>query len=185
MYSRGVFPWYNKGELPAWYSPDPRMVVFVPEWQPKRSLKQVLRKNKFAVTFNTAFEKVVRSCGNVSRKGQDGTWIQDELIASFLDLHQRGFARSVEVWYDKKLVGGLYGLELGKVFFGESMFHTMTDASKVGFAHLISLLQSQNFALVDCQVYSEHLASLGAVEIAKTDFEALLEEHLLPFYTDE
>ncbi|MCH8555571.1 MAG: leucyl/phenylalanyl-tRNA--protein transferase [Schleiferiaceae bacterium] len=185
MYSKGIFPWFEEGEVPLWYSPDPRMVIFVPGWQPKRSLRQVLRKNKFTVTINTDFESVMRSCGAVYRKGQAGTWIHEDLIASFLDLHQRGFAMSVEVWHDRALVGGLYGVVLGKVYFGESMFHTMTDASKVGFAHLISLLQKQNFAIVDCQVYTDHLASLGAVEIPKGQFEQLLETYILPFRTEK
>lgn len=183
-YRQGIFPWYSEGEPILWWSPDPRMVIFPDELLISRSLRKTLRKQPFKVTLDTAFARVIEACSEsrLQKDGsQSGTWISDEMKAAYNTLHRIGFAHSVECWQGEELVGGLYGVSMGKVFFGESMFSRRTDASKVAFAHLVRQLVDWDFALIDCQVYSAHLASLGAVEIPREQFLNLLDEHCDPF----
>ncbi len=167
-YSRGVFPWFNEGEPIVWYSPPERMILFPEELKISKSMKQVLRKSTFEITENTAFEEVIFNCKNATRKDQDGTWITNDMEQAYINLHKKGIAKSIEVWQNKQLVGGLYGVDLGNgVFCGESMFSKASNMSKVAFIYLV---QKENYKLIDCQVYNDHLASLGAREIDRVDF---------------
>ncbi|MGR8951081.1 MAG: leucyl/phenylalanyl-tRNA--protein transferase [Gammaproteobacteria bacterium] len=175
-YRHGVFPWYNANEPILWWSPDPRLVLFPERLQVSRSLKKTLRKDKFTITFDTAFDKVIAACAN-SRQGREGTWITKDIKRAYHELHLLGFAHSVEAWCAGELVGGLYGVAIGRVFFGESMFHTMTDASKVAFTVLVQHLKAWNFELIDCQVHTQHLASFGAELIDRAVFMRLLDRH--------
>ncbi|GAA0685574.1 leucyl/phenylalanyl-tRNA--protein transferase [Marinobacterium maritimum] len=168
-YRNGIFPWYNPGEPILWWSPDPRCVLFPQDLYLSRSMRKRLRKTDYAVTFDCAFAKVVAACA-APRRGQEGTWISEDIFKAYLNLHRRGYAHSVEVWIDQKLVGGLYGLGIGKVFFGESMFSSQRDCSKIAFAWLTTQLQYWGYELIDCQVYNDHLASLGATEIPRVIF---------------
>lgn len=169
-YASGIFPWPSE-ELPyAWFSPDPRMLLRPSEIRISRSLARTLRRARFRVTFDTAFEAVIRECAEVDRAGQGGTWISEELQSSFCELHRQGFAHSVETWLDDRLVGGCYGLALGAMFCGESMFHRESDASKVAFVALARRLEKWNFHFVDCQIHTDHLASLGAEEYPRAEF---------------
>lgn len=172
-YRQGVFPWYNPGEPILWWSPDPRMVLFPNELKVSRSLKKIIRKKKLQVSFDRAFGLVINACA-APRDNSSGTWISEEIKEAYFGLHQSGFAHSVEVWLEGSLVGGLYGVALGRVFFGESMFHTVTDASKVAFVGLVESLQRWGYRLIDCQVQTSHLATLGAREIARDEFNGLL-----------
>lgn len=169
-YKNGIFPWYNEGEPIIWYSPNPRMVLFFDQLRVSKSMRQMLRKELFTVTFNTHFKEVIFNCKTVARKNQGGTWITTEMQQAYLNLHKQGIAKSVEVWQDKKLVGGLYGIDLGTVFTGESMFSKVSNASKVAFIYLAQKLQKEKYKLLDCQLYTDHLASLGAKEISRTEF---------------
>ncbi|MCP4123715.1 MAG: leucyl/phenylalanyl-tRNA--protein transferase [Bacteroidetes bacterium] len=173
-YRTGVFPWFSENEPIIWWSPDPRFVMFPDELKVSKSMKQLIRNKRFEVSIDTSFEQVIQACAQQKRKGQPGTWITDDMIQAYMDLHEQGYAHSVEVWRDGKLVGGLYGVSLGKVFFGESMFHTESNASKYGFIHLITLLTARNFQLIDCQVETDHLRSLGALNIPRSEFLSLL-----------
>ncbi len=175
-YRHGVFPWYNANEPILWWSPDPRLVLFPDGLQVSRSLKKTLRKGCFSVTFDTAFDKVIAACAD-SRKKREGTWITKDIIRAYQDLHHLGFAHSAETWCNGELVGGLYGVALGRVFFGESMFHTSTDASKAAFAVLVQQLKIWNFELIDCQVHTHHLTSLGAELIDRDAFIRLLDRY--------
>lgn len=175
-YRHGIFPWYNPGEPILWWSPDPRLVLFPDKLVISRSLRKTMRKNIFSVTFDQAFSKVISACAN-PRKDAEGTWITAEVNAAYNQLHKAGFAHSVETWIDDELVGGLYGVALGQVFFGESMFHTMTDASKVAFVSLVEQLKLWNYQLIDCQVHTRHLESLGAQEIDRAYFVELLNQY--------
>jgi len=175
-YRHGIFPWYNPGEPVLWWSPDPRLVLFPDKLVISRSLHKTLRKNIFIVTFDQAFNEVVAACAD-PRKDSVGTWITTEINAAYNQLHQAGFAHSVEAWLDGELVGGLYGVALGQVFFGESMFHTQTDASKTAFVTLVQQLKSWGYQLIDCQVHTKHLASFGAVEISRDYFIKLLNQY--------
>ena len=172
-YSKGIFPWFNEGEPIVWYSPPERMVLFPTELRVSKSMKQVLKKHNFEVTENTAFEEVIFNCKNTERKDQDGTWITDDMEEAYINLYKKGIAKSVEVWQvnensEKKLVGGLYGIDLGNgVFCGESMFSRASNMSKVAFIHLA---KNNKYNLIDCQVYNDHLASLGAREIDRNQF---------------
>lgn len=168
-YRQGIFPWYNPGDPILWWSPDPRMVMFPQDLKISRSLRKTLRKQVFSVTLDSAFEQVIDACA-LPRNGQEGTWITTAMRAAYLDLHHAGHAHSVEAWQDGKLAGGLYGIAIGRVFFGESMFSFSTDASKVAFVHLVTQLHAWDFTLVDCQVYTRHLASLGASPIPRSRF---------------
>jgi len=177
-YEMGLFPWFNENEPPLWWCPDPRMVLYPNELRISKSMRSVLRKNLFRVTADQNFEEVIRNCGAVPRPGQDGTWITEDIVNGYLELHRMGFAHSIEVWSNNTLTGGLYGVSLGKIFFGESMFSLAPNASKVGFIKLVEALKVNNFRLVDCQVHTAHLESLGAEEISRASFLPQLREVL-------
>ena len=166
-YSKGIFPWYSEGEPILWYSPDPRMVITPESFHLSKSTAKVMRSGRFEVRKNTNFDKVINCCRNVVRAGQDGTWIDDDMVNAYCALHQKGFAHSYEVYEEGVLVGGLYGVALGEVFFGESMFSLVSNASKIAFA---GLLQSGIYQLIDCQVENGHLKSLGATNIPRDLF---------------
>lgn len=172
-YRNGIFPWFNPGEPILWWSPDPRLVLFPDKLQVSRSLRKTLRKQLFEIRYDSAFEQVIIACA-APRGDQGGTWITEDMKQAYLQLHKLGIAHSVEAWQDQQLVGGLYGIGIGRVFFGESMFHRKTDASKVVFAHLVRQLTDWQYQLIDCQVSSEHLFSLGAEEIPRAAFADLL-----------
>lgn len=169
-YSTGIFPWFNEGEPILWWSPDPRCILELDRMRISRSLGKVLRQGKFRVTFDRAFPEVIDACGRLRRESGEGTWITGELRDAFCRLYRLGFAHSVECWRDGVLAGGLYGICLGRCFFGESMFHRVPDASKVALATLVRNLAGQGFELVDCQMPSAHLTSLGAEEIPRGEF---------------
>ncbi len=175
-YRRGIFPWYNEGQPIMWWSPDPRCVLELRDIRISRSLRKTLRRRKFRVTLNRDFSGVIRKCSE-PRSGCEDTWITPELMRSFIQLHDAGHAHSVECWQDGQLVGGLYGLAMGRVFFGESMFSHRSDASKVALVHLCGFLARENFRLIDCQVYSQHLRSLGAKPIPRNLFANLLKHY--------
>lgn len=177
-YRQGVFPWYSPGDPILWWSPHPRFVLLPEDFHVSRSLRKSVRRSEFTVTFDTEFDSVVGACGETPRPGQRGTWITDEIMEGYGCLHRLGYAHSVEVWRSEDLVGGLYGVSLGACFFGESMFSRVTDASKVGFVFLMEFLVTHKCRLVDCQVYTEHLASFGADEIPRSEFLSLLAEAL-------
>lgn len=175
-YQQGIFPWFNEGQPILWWSPDPRCILIPEEIKISRSLAKRLRKNQFKVTFNAAFIEVLEACAG-TRKGIDDTWITNEIKLAYLRLFQLGYAHSVECWHDGTLVGGLYGIALGKVFFGESMFSHESDASKVSLVHLTQKLEKMNFRLIDCQVHSRHLQTLGAKPIHRELFIKMLENY--------
>ena len=172
-YRHGIFPWFNPGQPILWWSPDPRAVLFPDQLRVSRSLRKRLRQCAFQVTLDHSFEAVMRACAE-PRLNQSGTWISEEMVQAYTRLHRQGLAHSVESWQDGALVGGLYGVAIGKVFFGESMFSRRTDASKVAFAWLVSQLQLWGFQLIDCQVETDHLASLGATTLPRHEFIDLL-----------
>lgn len=174
-YRRGIFPWSSEGQPLLWWSPDPRMVLFTEEFAPSRSLRRRLRDRQFDVRVDTACERVIAACAE-PREGQSGTWITPEIRKAYGELHRLGYVHSVESWRAGELVGGLYGVALGRVFFGESMFTHEADASKVALAHLVAHLRSLDVPLIDCQQETQHLASLGARPIPRTRFAALLSE---------
>jgi len=169
-YRSGIFPWYTQGQPVLWWSPDPRFVMFPEHLKISRNLRKTIRRQTYTVTMNTSFEAVIQACSNIVRPGQDGTWITNEMQQSYIELHEAGYAHSVEAWAEGQLVGGLYGIGIGKVFFGESMFSRKTDASKVAFACFVKHIQKLGFQLIDCQVYTSHLQSLGAELIPRKDF---------------
>lgn len=169
-YRSGIFPWFNDDELPMWWSPDPRFVLFPEELKVSKSMQQLFKRNAFDLRIDTAFEQVVRNCRQASRKGQDGTWISEEIVTAYSKLHQLGYAHSAEAWKDGELVGGLYGIRMGKMFFGESMFSKVSNASKYAFIRYVRQLQQEGVELIDCQVYTEHLESLGARMIPRKLF---------------
>ena len=171
-YKTGVFPWYNEGEPIVWYSPDQRMVLFPNEIHISKSMRKVLRDKQFRITHNTNFEFVINACKNSNRNGQEGTWITDEMHQAYINLHHLGYAKSIEIWQGDKIVGGLYGVTIGNVFCGESMFSLVSNASKVAFIALAQM----HYDFIDCQVYNEHLASLGAREISKKEYITLLKK---------
>lgn len=175
-YRQGIFPWYSEGQPILWWSPDPRCVLFPDDLKISRSLKKSLRKKDYLVTFDRAFSDVVKSCAE-PRLNSDGTWITSAIIKNYQLLHESGHAHSVECWRNNTLVGGLYGITIGQIFFGESMFSHETDTSKICFAHLFHLLKTQEYALIDCQVYSGHLERLGAKLIPREKFSGLLHRH--------
>lgn len=175
-YKNGIFPWYDDSEPITWWCPEYRMVVIPKEYKPSKSLRNIINRGIFEVTFNQNFEEVIKNCQTIKREGQQGTWINDEIVEAYTKLHQLGYAKSVEVWQNSELVGGLYGVDLGnKIFCGESMFSKAPNASKVAFAWLNNYLKEQNYLLLDCQIYNEHLASLGAFEIEREVFLEVLE----------
>lgn len=168
-YSVGIFPWFNEGEPPLWWCPDPRCVLFPQQLRVSRSLGKTWRRNRFQVTADRCFSQVIDSCAAL-RQNSGGTWITDEMRSAYCRLHELGYAHSVETWLEGALVGGLYGVCLGRCFFGESMFFRVADASKIAFVALVQKLQEQGFALVDCQLPSPHLASLGATTVSRSQF---------------
>lgn len=175
-YRHGIFPWFNPDEPILWWSPNPRLVLFPEKLKVSRSLNKTLRKQLFEIRLDSAFLSVIQACAE-PRPEQAGTWISNEMKQAYLQLHHLGIAHSVEAWQDGELVGGLYGISLGQVFFGESMFHRKTDASKVVFVNLVKQLTNWGYRLIDCQVKSEHLVSLGAEEISRNEFANLLNHY--------
>ncbi|MCK5525060.1 MAG: leucyl/phenylalanyl-tRNA--protein transferase [Thiomargarita sp.] len=176
-YRLGIFPWYSDNEPILWWSPSQRMVLFPDDLKVSRSLRKTIRKAKFTITMDQDFRGVIKACAGTRRnQDQDGTWITQDMQAAYCQLHNDGFAHSVESWYEGQLVGGLYGIALGKVFFGESMFSRMSDASKVAFAHFVWQLQRWGYELIDCQVQTSHLERFGARDIPRQEYRALLED---------
>lgn len=175
-YANGIFPWYNEGEPILWWSLDPRLIIRPGEMKVSKSLRHTLNAGKFEVRIDSCFRQVMTCCGNTPREGQDGTWITQELLEAYCKLHELGFTHSFETFLDGQLVGGLYGVAIGKAFFGESMFHTVSDASKVAFYHLHHFLKKHGFKLIDCQQETPHLKSLGAYAIPRHDFLVELEQ---------
>lgn len=172
-YRSGIFPWYDEPPI-LWWSPDPRFVLFPDELKITKSLKPLLNRNAFKFTTNRAFKDVIRHCRKVSRPGQDGTWINENIIDAFVELHEMGYAHSAEVWQDDELVGGLYGIKLGKMFFGESMFSLVSNASRYAFAKYVQQLKAEDIGLIDCQIHSEYLESMGARMIGRAEFQEWL-----------
>ena len=173
-YQNGIFPWFDNDSIILWWSPDPRMVLFSNEIKVSKSMKKVIRNKQFRLTKNTCFEKVLEYCSSVPREGQDGTWITEAMKTAYIKLHKNGIAQSYEVWEKDKLVGGLYGVDLGHVFCGESMFSLTSNASKFAFIKLAEELSLNEYKVIDCQLHTDHLASMGAKEIARKDFMAIL-----------
>ncbi len=169
-YKSGIFPWFNENSLILWWSPDPRMVLYPKNIKISKSMRKVMRSNLFRLTKDTCFETVIEQCAAIPRPGQDGTWITPQMKKAYVELHKKGIAHSYEVWSEDQLVGGLYGIDLGHVFCGESMFSLVSDASKFAFIKLGQELDSKNYVLIDCQVHTRHLASLGAEEISRSSF---------------
>jgi len=171
-YHLGIFPWFNEGQPLFWWSPDPRMILLPESFKVSKSLKKTILSNKYKITLNTSFEEVINCCSKIKRKGQQGTWISKNMITAYLQLHKKGHAQSVEVWSDNQLVGGLYGIDLKekKIFCGESMFSKKNNASKIAFYYLVKKLKTENYRLIDCQMYTSHLESLGAQEIPRHEF---------------
>jgi leucyl/phenylalanyl-tRNA---protein transferase len=173
-YQNGIFPWFDSNEPILWWSPSMRMVVAPFDYKISKSLRNIINRNIFQVTFNQDFDTVIRNCQKIVRKEQEGTWISDNIIASYAKLHEMGIAKSVEVWQDNQLVGGLYGVDLGHVFCGESMFSLVSNASKVAFVTLLEKLKRENYRLLDCQIHNDHLEKLGAFEISRVSFIRIL-----------
>ena len=172
-YSSGIFPWYSEGEPILWHSPDPRFILFPDKLKISQSMQKLIQSNRYKVTFNTAFDEVIQQCSQVKRKGQDGTWIIDEMIMAYQELHQRGYAISVEVWNEvDRLVGGLYGVKIGRFLAGESMFSLENNTSKLA---LIEATRQLDIEIIDCQVYTQHLESLGAEMIGRIQYLQILE----------
>ncbi len=173
-YQQGIFPWFSEGEPVMWWSPSPRMVLFPDELKISNSLKKILKKKRFEVRFNTSFRAVITACSNTLRLDENntpaGTWISPEMIEAYCELNRLGYAISMESWFDNQLVGGCYGIKIGRMFYGESMFHHVTDASKVAFAHLVEYLKTQGVGLIDCQMKTPLLASFGGREIERAFF---------------
>ncbi len=175
-YSKGIFPWYSDGQPILWWSPSPRMILIPQEIHIGRSNKKLFKNSDLLVTVDTAFEQVMIACADIPRTGQDGTWITDEMLDAYSELHSAGHAHSIEVWDQDNLVGGLYGIALGKAFFGESMFSLQSGASKLGFMTLVKNLVIWNYSVIDCQVYTDYLATFGAKNVARETFENILSD---------
>ncbi len=170
-YKNGIFPWFSEGNPIVWYCPFKRMVLFADEIKVSKSMQKIINKNEFVITENKAFKEVIYNCKNIDRSDGFGTWITDDMQQAYINLHEKGIAKSIEVWLNDELVGGLYGLEVGSIFCGESMFSKVSNASKLAFIHLV---KSKKYKLIDCQVYNDHLASLGAREIDRNTFLSIL-----------
>jgi leucyl/phenylalanyl-tRNA--protein transferase len=170
-YKNGIFPWFSKGDPIVWYCPSERMVLFPDEIKVSKSMQKIIIKNKFVITENKAFKEVIYNCKSIDRKDGFGTWITDDMEQAYINLHKKGSAKSIEIWLDDQLVGGLYGLEINNIFCGESMFSKVSNASKLAFIHLV---KSQKYKLIDCQIYNNHLASLGAREVDRNTFLNIL-----------
>lgn len=179
-YANGIFPWYSPGEPLLWWSPAPRLVLFPEEFHCPRSLRRTIRRGTFSVTADTAFGDVIRACARAPRRDQPGTWITEEMQQAYILLHQLGFAHSIECWQNGTLAGGLYGVCLDGIFFGESMFTSISDASKVALATLVNAAAKHNISLIDCQMTTEHLLRFGAREISREQFQEQLESHIAP-----
>ncbi len=178
-YRQGIFPWYNSGQPILWWSPDPRTVLFPHKLRISRSLRKTLRKQNFRITLDTDFKEVIQACAGPRRANPNGgTWITDEMLQAYCRLHEAGYAHSVETWLEEKLVGGLYGVALGGAFFGESMFSRVNDASKAAFVYLVRQLEAWSYTIIDCQLRTAHLLSLGAEEIPRKEFLVYLEQAL-------
>ena len=173
-YRNGIFPWFNEEEPILWWSPPERMVVVPQLYKVSKSIRNLLNRQQFEVTFNQDFRSVIRNCQQIARKGQDGTWITQDIIDSYTKLHELGHVQSVEVWQNGELVGGLYGVDLGHVFCGESMFSKVSNASKIAFVTLVQYLKDHNYKLLDCQIHNEYLEQLGAFEISRETFIKVL-----------
>ncbi len=177
-YQNGIFPWFEANDPIIWWAPNPRMVLFLDELKISKSMRNVLNKNNFRVTYNQNFREVISNCQQINRNGQIGTWITNEMLEAYCNLHTLGHAKSIEVWENDTLVGGLYGVDLGRIFCGESMFSKVSNASKIAFVYLVNNLITKDYILLDCQVYNSHLESLGAREIERKDFMAILKSNL-------
>lgn len=175
-YQLGIFPWYNPGEEILWWCPDPRFVLFPDKLKVSQSMRKIMNRNVFTFSENQQFREVIKNCQEISRRGQDGTWLSDELMQTFIRLHEYGLAKSVEVWQDGKLVGGFYGIRIGNVFCGESMFSKVSNASKAGFIYFVET-HKDHLQLIDCQSHTEHLESLGAAMISKKEFLKILHKN--------
>ena len=176
-YRNGIFPWYEEGIDIIWWSPDPRMVLYPNKLKVSKSMRKLIRLNTYTVTYDKAFIEVLDNCKSINRNGQDGTWITSEMRDAYVEMFARGIAHSVEVWDGKELVGGLYGLSIGKIFCGESMFSKKSNTSKLAFISLVSKLEEKDYYMVDCQVYNDHLSSLGAIEVSRDVFLSELNEY--------
>jgi leucyl/phenylalanyl-tRNA---protein transferase len=179
-YSHGIFPWYSEGDPPLWWFTDPRLVIFPAEFKVSKRLARALRNTDFQVSFDQDFARIIRSCAAVRRENGEGTWISNDMQKAYRNLHQAGYAHSVECWLDGKLAGGLYGVQLGNVFFGESMFTKISNGSKAALVALVTNLQKQGVALIDCQMTTSHLVTFGAREIEGSEFRRLLQLHINP-----
>ena len=177
-YRKGIFPWYNEEGLPLWWSPDPRFVLFPQELHISRSMQKIISRQTFEFRTDTDFEGVIHQCGTVPREGQDGTWITSGIKDVYTQLYHQGYAHSAEAWKEGELVGGMYGIQLGKVFFGESMFSKVSNASKFAFIKFVQQLKESEVELIDCQVYTKHVESLGARLISRDNYLALLKNHV-------
>ncbi|MEO1434235.1 MAG: leucyl/phenylalanyl-tRNA--protein transferase [Bacteroidota bacterium] len=177
-YKMGIFPWYNEGEPIIWWSPDPRCVLYPHELKVSKSTRRLIRQARFQVTFDRDFPAVIRACQLIERPGQMGTWLTEDMIEAYTHLHKNGYAHSVEVWQDGLLVGGLYGVSIGNIFFGESMFANVSNASKIGFCTLVKVLHQKGFDLIDCQQDTQHLRSMGAVTIPRVLFLRMMENNM-------
>ena len=176
-YKSGIFPWYNEDEPICWWSPDPRFVLHPDKLKVSKSMQTVLNNGTFRFTANRAFEEVIKNCKSATRKDQDGTWISPEVQEAYIHLHKLGHAHSAEAWHNGELVGGLYGLRLGKIFFGESMFSKVSNASKFAFINYVKQLQKEGVELIDCQIYTDHLKSVGASMMSRVNFIELLHQY--------
>lgn len=177
-YSKGIFPWFNDDEIPMWWCPDPRFVLFPDELKVSKSMQQLLKRNTFDFRINTSFSEVIYQCRQTKRKDQDGTWITNDIVEAYTQLHHLGYAHCAETWLGGKLVGGLYGIRMGNIFFGESMFSLESNASKFAFLNYVQQLQTEGVVLIDCQVYTPHLESLGARMIAREDFMGIISTNI-------
>jgi leucyl/phenylalanyl-tRNA--protein transferase len=177
-YKMGIFPWFSEGDPVLWWSPDPRLVLYPQEIRVSKSLQKVIRKKQFHLTMDTAFTRVINACASSRTQNNEGTWLTEYMIESYIKLHESGFAHSVEVWYKGELAGGLYGVSLGRCFFGESMFTRLSNASKVAFVALVHFLEKLSFDLIDCQITTRHMVSFGAKEVPRAIFLKQVEDSL-------
>lgn len=183
-YKSGIFPWFEDGEEITWFAPEERMVLFLNAVRITKSTRNIINRRIFKITFNEAFVDVIKNCQEIKRNGQLGTWITDEMLDAYTKLHELGYAKSVEVWQNNELVGGLYGIDLGHIFCGESMFSKVSNASKIAFIYLAEKLKKENYQLIDCQVYNDYLASLGCEEIERDLFMKILNKEIKVIYED-
>lgn len=181
-YKNGIFPWFNEDEPIIWWSPPMRMVVDPKNYKTPKTIRNLINRNIFQVTYNQCFEKVIEGCKTIVRKDQLGTWLTDDMKEAYMRLHQMGYAKSIEVWQNKELVGGLYGMDLGNFFVGESMFSRVSNASKIAFVWLVNHLKNNDYLLLDCQVHNHYLEQLGAFEITRNSYLKIIQHKSLEFY---